>query len=62
MDCPLTVHATIGCLSCPLTVIDVTSGEGPFQSVFVSFSRRLSTIQENNQHNSFVDIDFRVCL
>ena len=56
MDCPLTVHATIGCLSCPLTVIDVTSGEGPFQSVFVSFSRRLSTIQESNQHNSFVDI------
>ena len=26
-------------LCCPLTVINVTSGEGPFQSVFVSLSR-----------------------
>ena len=32
------VHA-IGCLCCPLTVIDVTSGEGPFQSDFVYFLR-----------------------
>ena len=38
VNCASPVHA-IGSLCCPLTVIDVTSGEGPFQSVFVSFPR-----------------------
>jgi len=38
MACVSPVHAT-GCLCCPLMVIDATSGEGPFQSVFVSCPR-----------------------
>ena len=37
-DCASPVHA-VGCLCCSLTVINVTSGEGLFQSVFVSFLR-----------------------
>ena len=35
VDCASPVHATGG-LCCPLTVIDVASGEGPVQSVSVS--------------------------
>ena len=33
VDCASPVHV-IGCLRCPLIVIDVTSGEGHFQSMF----------------------------
>ena len=36
VDCASPVHG-IGCLCCPLTIIDVTIGDGPFQSVFVLF-------------------------
>ena len=38
VDCASPVHA-IGCMCCPLVVVDVTRGERPFQSVFVSFPR-----------------------
>ena len=48
VDCASPDHA-IGGLCCPLMVIDVVSGDGPFQSVFVSFPRCPSVTMTSGQ-------------
>ena len=40
----------IGCLCCPLKVIDVTSCRGPFQSVFVYFPSSRFVTNDSEQY------------
>ena len=57
VNCASPVHA-IGCLCCPLTVIDVTSGEGPlnFKSVSVNFPRCPFVTMANGQFSIQYDL------